>query len=409
MFYFIFLILFIFVQNLTQTASADVFLLKNAGKIEGELLNTEEVPRKTYKINCKIKDVDGSEIDSEIEIEAKYIDRVRKGEREALAEYKKFAPFEEDTVENHLRISKWCRENNLPELTQKHLQCILVLDSENKEARQQLGYTKSADGTWTTRQDFLGRSGYIRDKTGNYKTQQQIDAEEILEKQKKALIYWEKRISQLRQVLPKDTKAQNEILSVNEPEATKALSDALSSEQSEDTRILLVRSLSHIGTLRALDVIARRAVSRQEPVQAVREVCFEELKKHPDATPAIIGLYISQLNPDTNDNITINSAAFALGQLNAKSAVPYLIDALETVHRQKVTVQAPSPAFGSNGNLVMGGGSKQVNVEQKFANTDVLNALLRLTGQNFLYDKIRWKNWLFDARRTAFFDARRGG
>ncbi|MCL2743698.1 MAG: hypothetical protein FWE67_07590, partial [Planctomycetaceae bacterium] len=116
-----------------------------------------------------------------------------------------------------------------------------------------------------------------------------------------------------------------------------------------------------------------------------------------------------RLNPDSNDNITINSAALALGQLDAKSAVPYLIDALETVHRQKFTEQAPAPAFGNNGNIVMGSGSKQVIVDKAFLNTEVLNALMRLTKQNFQYDKNLWKNWLFDARRTAFFDARRGG
>ncbi|MCL2745312.1 MAG: HEAT repeat domain-containing protein, partial [Planctomycetaceae bacterium] len=322
MYYLAFLVLLFF----APCVCADVFILKNAGKIEGELLNTTEIPRKTYRI----KTVDNAEI----EIEAKHIDRVRKGEREASAEYKAFAPFEEDTVESHLRLSQWCRENNLPELVKKHLQCILVLDSDHKEARQQLGYTKNRDGSWTTRQELLDRSGYVRDKTGSLKTQQQIDAEEILEKQKRALVYWEKRIAQMRQVLPGDTKARNEILAISEPEATKALTDALSSERNEDTRILIIRALSNIGTLGALNTIARWAVSREEPVRSVRETCFEELKKHPDALPAIIGLYISRLNPDNNDNTTINLAAFALGQLDAKTSVPYLIDALETVHRQ---------------------------------------------------------------------------
>lgn len=383
------------------SAYADVFLLRNAGKIEGELLNPREVPRKTYQIK--------TENGLEIELESKAIERVRKGERETLLEYNAFAPFEEDTVENHLRIAAWCRENLLPELSQKHLLQVLEHDEDHKEARQILGHFKADDGTWTTRKEFLGRSGLIPDKNGRYRTQQQIDVDKILEERKKSAVYWEKRITQLRNVLPGNGKARSEMLAINDAAATKALVEALSAERNEDVRILLVKALSNIGNSGALHSIARWAISPNEPVREVRRACFEELKKHPAALPAMIGMYISQLNPEFNNNRTINAAAFALGEIDGKTAVPYLIDALVTTHQRNIVQKAPAPTFDGSGNMVMGGGQRQITVREDKENSDVLNALIRLTGANFQYNKALWKSWLIESRKTPSFNARRGG
>lgn len=380
---------------------ADVFLLREGGKIEGELLNPQEVPRKTYRI----KATDGLEL----ELESKVIERVRKGERETLLEYNAFAPFEEDTIENHLRIAAWCRENLLPELSQKHLLQVLEHNEDHKEARQILGHFKGDDGTWTTRKEFLGRSGLIPDKSGKFRTQQQIDVDTIQDERKKAAVYWEKRITQLRNVLPGNGKARSEMLAINDTAATKALVEGLSAERNEDVRVLLVKALSNIGSSGALHSIARWAISPNEPIREVRRACFDELKKHPAALPAIIGMYVSLLNPSVNDNRTINAAAFALGEIDGKTAVPYLIDALVTTHQKNVVKKATAPVFGGDGSFAMGSGQQNIVVQDTRENSDVLNALTRLTGVNFQYDKFRWKAWLIESRKTPSFNARRGG
>lgn len=375
----------------------EVFLLKEGGKIEGELLNPDEVPRKVYRIK-----LDG---DMVIVLTSKLVERVRKGEREVLLEYNTFAPFEEDTIDNHLRIASWCSDNFLPDLARKHRLRILDHNPDHKEARQNLGHIRADDGTWITRQEKFAQSGLIKTKGNRYRTQQQIEVEQILENRRKAGVLWDKRIGQLRAALPGD-KARAELLAINDPAAIRALSEHLSAEPNEDSRIVLVKTLANIRTHASLNAIARWAISPKEGVREVRTVCFEELIEHPEALPGITGYYLALLNP-ANDNRMINAAGFALGQLNAKTAIPYLIDALETVHERQVILQGPAPTFGADGNAVMGGGQKKITQRNLMQNREVLGALIRLTGVNFQYDKNRWKAWLIDSRKTAHFNARR--
>ncbi|MDR0610464.1 MAG: hypothetical protein LBG58_10175 [Planctomycetaceae bacterium] len=380
---------------------ADEYLLKDGGKIKGELLNTEEVPRKTYQIQVG----DGLEIG----IASKYIDRPTKGEREAMLEYNAFAPFEEDTIENHLKIAEWCSHHQLPELSRRHWNQILEHDPEHKTARNVLGYIKGEDGSWTTRQELLGSRGLVK-RNGSWKTQQQIDVEQMLEKRKQAEIDWEKTIDAWRKVLPNHAKAKSEILAVTDPLAITALWKALSAEQNEDTRILLLKALSNIGTSPALHNIARWSMNIRENAE-VRRTCFDEIRKHVSAKQALVGFYASHLNPQYNDVATINAAALALGEIGGRSALPQLIDALITAHTETKIVNAPGPAFGNlNGmsGTQFGWGSHKVKEVQTSQNQEVLNALIKLTGVNFQYHKNAWRTWLIESRRTTSFNARRG-
>ncbi|MDR2704562.1 MAG: hypothetical protein LBC02_02170 [Planctomycetaceae bacterium] len=379
---------------------ADEYLLKDGGKIKGELLNTEEVPRKIYQIRVE----DGLEIG----IAAKYIDRPAKGEREAILEYNTFAPFEEDTIENHLKIADWCSKHQLPELSRQHWNQILELDPEHKTARSVLGYIKGEDGSWTTQQELLGSRGLIK-QNGTWKTQQQIEVEQMFEKRKQAEIDWGKKIDAWRKVLPNHAKAKSEILAVTDPLATTALWNALTAEQNEDTRILLLKALSNIGTLPALHHIAGWSMNTRENDE-VRRTCFDEIRKHPAAKQALVAFYASHLNSQ-HGMPTINAAALALGEIGGRSAIPQLIDALITAHTETKTVNAPGPAFGNLGNTsgtTFAWGSQKVKEVQTSHNQEVLNALTKLTGVNFQYNKDAWRAWLIESRRTTSFNARRG-
>lgn len=392
-----FILLFLVLLSGNSILRADVFLLKESGKIDGNLLNVQEVPRKTYRIEAS----DGLEI----EIEAKYVERVRKGEREALVEYESTAPFKEDTIENHLELAEWCSKNQLPELSRQHLSRILEHDPDHKDARQRLGHFKADDGSWTTRQELLGQVGFKK-HNGSWKTQQQIDIEQILERRKKAEVYWEKKINALRAALPRSEKAMNELLAIEDSAASLTLRKALGEERNEDIRILLIKALSNIKTSAALHEIARWTLNPRENVTEVRQACLDELRNHPEALPAIIGFYTSQLQPG-NDAFTINAAAYALAELDGKSAIPALIGVL-VVHREWTEKQkAQGPAFSNSGGTSMGWGEKTVKRQKDEPNPRVLEALVRLTGSNFQYNKDAWKTWLIQAQQTPTFNARR--
>ena len=75
-----------------------ILLLKEGGTLEGELLNPNELSRKSYQI----KTAGGLEVN----LDARLVERVQSRERQALVEYHAEAPFTENTLENHLA---WAR------------------------------------------------------------------------------------------------------------------------------------------------------------------------------------------------------------------------------------------------------------------------------------------------------------
>lgn len=381
----------------TTILYADVYLLKGGGKIEGELLNQDEVPRKTYKIQT------GEHV--EIEIRANQMERHRKSERAAVQEYNSFAPFLENTIENHRKTADWCSHNQLPDLSKQHLRQILELDPEDEEARRRLGYVKSEDGSWTTSDEIRSSRGLIRHE-GRWKTQQQIDVEAQMAVQKKKETQWEKRINALCAVLPENGQAKAELLAITDSTAAAALWRRLETERNPDTRILLIRAMSNIGTSPVLHSIARWSLNLKEN-EEVRLECYEAIKKHPEAIQAVIGFYAAYLNPNSSPE-TLNLSARAIGELGGKSAVPQLIDVLVTSYVEQRIVGSGTPTMmQGSGGLGLTSGTRTEKRLSTSPNRGVLAALNRLTGQNFQFDTDAWKRWLIQSQRTSSFNARR--
>ena len=380
---------------------ADVFVIKDGGVLDGELTNPDEMPRKTYTVRT----VDGIETS----LDAKLIERVRKGEKESLAEYNAFAPFLENTVENHLKIAEWCLQQRLTDLWKRHLYRVLDLDSDNKTARQLLGHVKLQDGSWTTREEMLGGKGMIQ--VGNsWKTRQQIDLEQYFDTKDKREKEWVRRVDALRSSIRSNPKNKVELVMIDDPLAAGALTKALPNESNPEVRILLIQALGNIGTSAALHEIARWSIDLREPNDEVRRTCYDALKKHPVALPAIVGFYARHLHADCGPPM-INHAAAAIGQLGGHSAIPQLIDVLETTHIEIRTVTAQGTTGMNTGTNSPGGltwGEKKEKIPHNVQNQDVRHALMLLTGKDFLFNKDAWKAWLIQSRRTPTFDARRG-
>ncbi len=390
--------LLVMLLDMPGVLRGDVFILREGGKIEGEFLNPNETPRETYRIK--------TDRGMEITIDKKFIGPRRKTEeQEALTEYNAFAPFREDTIENHLEIAQWCSDQKLRKLSQRHLLQVLELDPDHAKARQLLRYERASDGSWTSREETLASRGFIRTAAGN-RTQQQIDVEQIFQRRKEKELAWERKITALCNALPGDPKAREEILAISDPTAVPALAAALPKSGSEVTRGLIIRTFSNIASRDAVMEIARWSLNTKE-IEEVRRTCMDEIKKHPSALPLLTGFYIGQLHPD-RPVTTINAAAFALAELDIKTAVPDLVKVLVTHHSETRTVQAGGPSFDRSGNAGLGWGQRQETRHWDSANQGVLSALIRLTGQNFHFDQNAWMNWLLKARQTKSFNGRRG-
>src|SRR5439155_23880506 len=83
----------------------------------------------------------------------------------------------------------------------------------------------------------------------------------------------------------------------------------------------------------------------------------------------------------------------ALAQLQDKTAISPLIDALITTHTQVVdTGEFTTAGFGASGTALAKGDGLTMNVIHAH-NQPVLNALSKLTGADFGFDKRAWRIW----------------
>ena len=87
-----------------RPAAGEVFLLRNGGRIEGELVNADQKPRTSYIISLP----NGGQLT----LDAALVEKVQPV-RPELAEYEKVRRQYPDTVQGQLQLANWCRDHNL--------------------------------------------------------------------------------------------------------------------------------------------------------------------------------------------------------------------------------------------------------------------------------------------------------
>ena len=116
---------------------AETFVLKNGGRIEGEIVNPKQSPRENYVI----KTASGGQV-TLAKSQVKEIVR----QTDAEAEYEKMRPQFADTVEGQFAAAVWCREHGLARLRDKHLERVIELDPSHVAARLSLSRVQASLG-----------------------------------------------------------------------------------------------------------------------------------------------------------------------------------------------------------------------------------------------------------------------
>ena len=376
-----------------------VLLLKDGGTLEGELLNPNEISRKSYRI----KTAGGLEVS----LDAKLVDRILSRERPALIEYNANVHLTENTLENHLNWARWCNENQLYDQAKLHWQQVLELDSDYAEARQVLGYVKEQDG-WVSLREKRESRGYIQERGGRWRTAQQIEVANILETQKNAVTHWRSTIRDLCRRLP-NSQAEAALLAIRDPAAFEPMRDILANEGNPNVRRVLIRSLIRIPHTGAVLYVVGWSINPREPFDDIRQLCVDELlqisKEKPEIRQLMIDSYRGVLRPTIQPAI-MDMVAKVLGDIGAHEAVPELIDVL-VVPRTHTIQEQPQPYSFGTGGTSLGQGSKRINRTEQVPNSTVLTALTKLTGLNFLYDQARWREEYRKTQRSPSFNLRR--
>ena len=355
----------------------EVIELTNGNTISGRILNPSEAPRKTWQI----------QLAQGITLELPHPGTVRQVpmQHEMVSQYFDRVPFYAESVENHLKLAEICNSNNMINFSQLHYERVLELDPDNQVARQALNYRK-VDGEWTTYEGEMLRQGYVKTKRGTWTTPQNLMISEQKIQVGSALQpdvpkNMQNFIEKLKS--PDQQEADQALVALRTPAAVTELAKGLKSEPDSKLRDLYVRALAKIGNDMANREISLWSI--QEPSEEVCWTCITKMRSVPGLSKHIIPYLNNQ------DNVTLNRAAYVIGRLGDRAAIPALIDVLITEHKVPV-----------NRNL------KPETATELVSNREVLMALQALTGENFRYDIQSWRNWWSIQNRAAEFDARRG-
>lgn len=383
---------------------ADVFHLKEGGKLEGKLLGRDG--ERNYVIMTKLG--------AQVTLSRKQVERVDRLS-EVDKEYAKRSRTIPDTVEAHRELAQWCKENSRSKLAEHHYQRILEIDPTDEQARQKLGYQKFK-GDWMTREEIMQNRG-LQFFKGKYRTPQDIFLLQQEDKLESAEADWIKKLRLWRGWLNNSRRfdeAVENISQIDDPHATAAIVKMLEREEDQEIRDLLIATLAELD--HPLAVVKLVEYSLEDPLQEVRMQCIDYLLARGE--PISLTPYVNALTPRRNSNEIINRAAEALHELGDPNAISPLIDALVTTHKYKNGEAPPGDynvTFGKNGGNAFGGGggglslggkSKVISIDHN--NLDVRRALVELSGgMDFEFDKTAWRRWYINEQIQEFVDTRR--
>jgi len=256
-------------------------------------------------------------------------------------------------------------------------------------------------------QELMTARGFVRYR-GMWRTVQEIELIERSDRVNLAQKEWTIRLERLRKRLDDPRQAEaavEEIREIADPFAVPALAAALGKERMPRVRADYIEALSHIRGAEAMTALVSVAVDHADP--ETRILAAERLV---DIGPEMAAQAIAGALGGA-DNARINRAAEVLGRLGSASAVGPLIGALETEHMLVAGGGAPEGSTTatftpSGGGLSMGGGPKRQKI--RVQNQRVLEALVKITGENFDWNTAAWRAWQANRQLPPDFDPRRG-
>jgi hypothetical protein len=385
---------------------ADVFVLRNGGTIEGELLNPDEKPRQTYVVAT----LTGGRLTLPKE---QVVDVRRKSEQELL--YERYLPRMPENADGNWIMAEWCREKGLTERRQHHLEQVLAHDADHEKARYALGYTRLGDD-WVQTNEWMTRQGFIKHK-GTWRLPQEIELETQSRKRELAVKGWTTNLKRWREALigrsaDRAQDARRSVMEIRDLHAAPGLAKLLENETFLAAKLIFIEKLSELNCRTSTDALLKCAM--EDKSTQVQENCWDALAD--DASPTVVASLIKEL--ESKDNLRVNRAAVGLERMNDPAAILPLINALVTKHKFKIVTGRGNmsasfgrPGTGTGGTPGMGfgaGGGGPKIVETDLKNRDVLNALSVLTGgAQFQFEEDRWKDWYARLNTPPNVDLRR--
>ena len=438
------LIAFVVGLMIDQGAQADQIRLRGGGQIHGKLVADPTDPNRWTLITPVGKTPIHYAKEQVIQVVA---------EKSGLDEYVDLLKRDRPVAEEEYQLGAWCEEHGYQDLAENHYAAATRLDPRYAPAHEKLGHVFNGD-RWLNAAEQREAQGLISYR-GHWITteeKERIDEQAALEVENQS---WNRRIKILSGAFlagpaSRTREAEERLLAIREAAAVGAVYRILGSDDNFTVRKLASRVLGSIPGPEAASALVTRLLAESDA--EVRPSLIAELNQR--ETEAVVPALIRALR--ATDPLVVNRAAWGLGQLNARTAVPKLIAALVTTEYQTrmvpvtrggggganfgasfnsvapggvgfgnytgstylgITPPAVAPgvvAFGytevpigsgvglGNNNGGGGGGVQLVPrvVPVDHPNVEVRAALTRMTNQDFGYDLASWRRWASSSFRS---------
>lgn len=385
------------VAFLTSPAQADKFLLKSGGSLEGKLLNADESPRRSYRIQLAT----GGDL-------TLATNDVRKVEKLSLRQqqYKAALNSMADTVDAHMKMYELCKKHSLTRERQFHLEQVIRIDPKHERARSLLRYRQKPDGTWGKLEEIKKSAGLVKWK-GKWITEKEAKYAELAEQRKQQQIEWKKKIKRWRGWLS-DGSRQNKAIaafnSIDDPLAVAPLVELFWDDKNPRLRELLAELFGRIGTPAAAQALAGAAKLGGTPdADDLRVMSVRILKRN--KLHGVAPSFLSELR--SASNARVRRAGYAIGELGDESMLLPLIKAVRTKHIVEVGGRGNGRINAGNGQFSLGR-TKPKKVPVWRDNKEVRDALGKLSdAPDFGYNQGKWLEWYARKNTPPSLDLRR--
>jgi len=322
-----------------------------------------------------------------------------------------------NVVEDRVKLARWCLRHGLRQESDEQYRLVLQLDGDHAEARAALGYARGENGCWEKPPPPAGKRLSAEEREAR---RRMIEDEQLV---RAAVSEWFVKVRAIYRggMTPlkggsdsaRFSRARERLLEIRDPFAIPAICSVLSAGQAAARRVM-VECLSGFPVDEATMNLV--VVALVDPAADVRELASQELanRRDPRATAQLL------LALRSEEEGILRHAATALGIAKCREAVEHLIPLLVT--EQVARVRITRPVFLDGVLLEFGGGcrypcsgrlvyyrpdvisvlcgSTMVGTETWYENqlvqvprTEVQEALIRITGENFGFDTDAWRDW----------------
>jgi len=309
------------------------------------------------------------------------------------------------SLERHLELARWCGDQRFEELALAHAREALSLDPTHEEARQMAGFVRLGD-VWLDA-SIDGRTGAVVQRDRRI-VEQLVNG-------------WHRRVRAIHDDFLTGTRRESRdvptgrqmLAALRSPLAIPAACRFLYADAPEVRRILTEYLGGFDEDLASLNLVA---IALLDDDADVRSAAAAAIKRRHDARN--VDVFRTALRCDVDE--IVRRAAIVLGRLGDRAAVADLIDALPTdaSATSRLTLRAvfdaAAAAFGrpvsvplSDTTLPYAGGialpdfSRTLEAAAARAaaptgrhRSEVQEALIAITGENFGFDVRAWKDWL---------------